>query len=104
MDSLSWHVMDATADDWESLEQILPHVREYHGPVEPTAIAEAIARLVRDGLMEEMRGTAVNPVAIAADPIEFWFRMTARGRMEWDSAGAQVSRRGGLRSCFKTRS
>jgi hypothetical protein len=87
MDSLTWHVMDATADDWESLEQILPHVREFHDPVEPVAVAEVVARLVRDGLMEEMRQQVIDPAAVVADPIEFWFRMTQRGRAVWDSEG-----------------
>jgi hypothetical protein len=80
--------MDATADDWESLGQILPHVREFDGPVEPAALAEVVARLVRDGLMEEMQRSTIDPEAVVADPIEFWFHMTARGRAVWDSEGA----------------
>jgi hypothetical protein len=85
MDSLSWNVMNATADDWESLEQILPHVRRYHGPVESAEVAELISRLVHEGLMEEMRNPVINPAAVVADPVEFWFRMTLRGRMAWES-------------------
>jgi len=85
MDPLTYHVMNATADDWESLEQILPQVREFHGPIEPFAVAEAIARLVRDGLMEEMRHSVIDPAAVVAEPIEFWFRMTPRGRAAWDT-------------------
>ena len=89
MDSLTWHVMDATADDWESLEQILPHVRKYHGPADPVAIAEAVARLVHDGMMEEMRQPVIDPAAVVVDPIEFWFRMTPRGRAVWDSEASR---------------
>jgi len=89
MDSLTWHVMNATADDWESVEQILSQVREWHGPVEPSSIANVAARLVRDGLMEEMRQPVIDPVAVVANPIEFWFRMTPRGREAWDSEGAR---------------
>jgi len=89
MDSLTWHVMDATADDWESLEQILPHVREFHGPVEPAAVAEIVGRLVREGLMEEMQRSVIDPEAVVADPIEFWFRMTPRGRAIWDAEGVR---------------
>lgn len=89
MDSLTWHVMDATADDWESLQQIRPHVRAFHGPVEPAAIAALVARLVREGLMEEMRHPVIDPAAVVADPIEFWFRMTPRGRAVWDAEGVR---------------
>ena len=89
MDSLTWHVMNATADDWESLEQILPHVREFHGPAEPAAVAEVVAQLVREGLMEEMRQPVIDPASVVADPIEFWFRMTARGREVWDAEGGR---------------
>jgi hypothetical protein len=89
MDSLTWHVMDATADDWESLEQIQPHVREFHGPIEPVVIAEVVARLVREGLMEEMQHPVIDPPAVVADPIEFWFRMTRRGRAVWDAEGVR---------------
>ncbi len=85
MDSLSWNVMNATADDWESLEQILPQVRQFYGPVESAEVAKLVSRLVHEGLMEEMRNPVINPAAVAADPIEFWFRMTPRGRMAWES-------------------
>jgi hypothetical protein len=87
MDPLTWYVMDATADDWESLEQILPHVRACHGPIEPSALAVIIAHLIREGLMEEMQHPIIDPAVVVADPIEFWFRMTQRGRKLWDSEG-----------------
>jgi hypothetical protein len=79
--------MDATADDWESLEQILPHVREAHGPVEAIAVAEVIARLMVGGLMEEMQHASVRPRAVVSEPIGYWFRMTPRGRVLWDAEG-----------------
>ncbi len=87
LDSLTWHVMDATADDWESLEQILPHVCATHGPVEAIAAAEVIARLMAESLMEEMQHASVIPQAIVSNPIEYWFRMTPRGRDLWDAEG-----------------
>ncbi|HKW93888.1 MAG TPA: hypothetical protein VJX92_18490 [Methylomirabilota bacterium] len=89
LDSLTWHVMDATADDWESLEQILPHLRRFHGVVDPSEAAEVIVRLVRDGLMEEMRHGSVDAQAVVKEPIEYWFRMTPLGRSLWDSEGAK---------------
>jgi hypothetical protein len=87
LDSLTWHVMDATADDWESLDQILPYVRETHGSVEALAVAEVIARLLGEGLMEEMQHASVSPPAVVSNPIEFWFRMTPGGRTIWDVEG-----------------
>jgi len=87
LDSLTWHVMDATADDWESLEQILPYVRETQGPAEAVAVAEAIARLMVEGLLEEMQHASVSPHAVVSNSIEYWFRMTPRGRAIWDAEG-----------------
>jgi hypothetical protein len=89
LDSLSWHIMDATADDWESLEQILPHIHEFHNSIEPSVVAEVVAHLVREGLMEEMRHRTVEPASVVADPIEFWFRMTPRGRAIWGAEGGR---------------
>lgn len=89
MDSLMWHVMDATADDWESLEQILPHVREFQGPIEASAIAKLIAQLVAEGLMEEEQHSNPDPVAVLSDPTRFWFGMTSKGRELWDQHGTQ---------------
>jgi hypothetical protein len=83
-DTLSWHAMNATADDWESLDQILPQVREFCGNVDRRVIAELIATLVKQGLMEEMKGRLVQPEDVLADSIEYWFRMTPAGRLMWD--------------------
>ena len=80
LDSLSWEVMNATADDWESLHQIMSRVCEFCGQVEPAAMAELIATLVDNGLMEEMQGRIVQSTDVLADPIDFWFRMTPMGR------------------------
>jgi hypothetical protein len=88
LDSLTWTVLDATADDWESLNQILPYVREDHDAVEGSAVAEVISRLVTEGMMEEMRHAPVSPRDILADPIEYWFRMTPAGRAAWDADGS----------------
>jgi hypothetical protein len=89
LDSFTWHVMDATADDWESLEQILPHVHQFHGPVEPVETAKVIARLIDEGLMEAMHHEMVDPHDVAEDPIGYWFRITALGRSLWDTEGGR---------------
>ncbi len=82
---LSWEIMNATADDWESLDQVMPSIMPHCGPVDAPAIARAIACLVNDGLMEEMRHGSVEPTSVVEDPMEYWFRMTPHGRELWDS-------------------
>jgi len=89
LDTLSWHVMNSTADDWESLKQILPQVREFCGLVEESRVAEVIAQLIAEVFMEEMQGRQVRPEQVLGDPIEFWFRMTLKGRAIWEIAGGK---------------
>ncbi len=88
-DAISWEVLNATADDWESLEQVHPAVCRFVAPVSEGIVASVIARLVRDGLMEEMSGGVIDPAAIAANPTEFWFRMTPHGREVWEAEAAR---------------
>jgi hypothetical protein len=83
--------MNATADDWESLEQIVPEVCRYHGPAEATTVAQVIARLVAEGLLEEMRGQTVEAGPMLQEPVEFWFRMTGRGRTVWQVEAKQYA-------------
>ncbi|MBX6312703.1 MAG: hypothetical protein IRY99_07285 [Isosphaeraceae bacterium] len=51
------------------------------------SVAEVIARLVGEGLMEEMQHASASPPAVVEDPIGFWFRMTPRGRIIWEAEG-----------------
>jgi hypothetical protein len=85
LDRLDWEIMNATADDWESLDQILPSVAAFCGPFNAHAVACSIARLVIEGLMEEMKHGAVEPESIVNTPIDYWFRMTSHGRELWSS-------------------
>jgi hypothetical protein len=87
--------MNATADDWESLDQIVPEVRRFHGPAQPAVVAQAIIRLVNDGLLEEMRGGAVEVEPMLREPVEFWFRMTGQGRTVWEAEATQHADGGG---------
>jgi hypothetical protein len=75
--------MNATADDWESLEQIHPHVNHYWRVVEASTVAEEIIRLLAVGMFEVMPKAPPNAEAILAEPVEYWFRMTPAGRAEW---------------------
>jgi hypothetical protein len=94
VDELAWEIMNATADDWESLDQIAPGVDRYRGPVERLAVARTLASLVDRGLMEvacpngdgdisHVDGPHIEPEAVIIAPAEYWFRMSRRGREVW---------------------
>jgi hypothetical protein len=85
LDKPSFWLMNATADDWESLEQIAPQVERFAGVTDSSEVARLIIDLVADGLIEEMKHTPVTPQMIVQTPIEFWFAMTPAGRALWDS-------------------
>ena len=93
--SLTFWIMDATADDWESLDQIQPVVDEWWAPTPRRVVAEEIVRLVGAGLFEEMphqdRGDdELSAEAIIADPTRFWFGMTVEGRRHWEEEGSTI--------------
>jgi hypothetical protein len=85
LDKPSFFLMNATADDWESLEQIMPQVKEFAGVTDSLLVSRLIVELIADGLLEEMKHTPVTPQMIVERPIEFWFTMTPAGRALWDS-------------------
>jgi hypothetical protein len=89
LDELTWHVMDAMADDWESIVQIRPHVFQYCGPTSDDTIFQTLLRLHEaeciEIMDEEGQGTSVFP----DDPKGCWFSMTKRGRSLWNSEGSK---------------
>jgi hypothetical protein len=78
VDALSWEVLNATADDWESLEQIHQMVNRFFTPVDLQVITEAVDRLIADGLLERMLD--------GAKSADGWFRMTDNGRVVWEAS------------------
>lgn len=84
-DVIRFWVMNATADDWESLEQIQLDVARSYLRIGPDAIAMEIMRLLELGLFEAMPRTPESAEQIATSPFEVWFRMTQRGRTAWES-------------------
>jgi hypothetical protein len=86
LDAKAWYVMDATADDWESIEQIRPHIHECFRPISDEQILELLRELHSAGLVEMMddEGYATHTFA----PTN-WFRMTKVGRSIWDKEGAK---------------
>ena len=89
LDSLKWHVMDATADDWESIDQIRPHVCAYHGPESDVQIFEALRELHQHRLVCLMDENGNGVSEFPGDPSKHWFAMTAVGRRLWDDEGAK---------------
>jgi len=75
--------MNATTDDWESLEQIHPQVNQYWRVVDASVVAEEMIRLLATGMFEVMPKAPPNAESILAEPITYWFRMTRSGRTEW---------------------
>lgn len=89
LEKLAWVIMDAMADDWESLEQILPSTTKFCGCDNIVAVAEEIVSLIDHGFIEEMEEpTPLTPEQIVDYPREFWFRMTESGRVVWESDAA----------------
>ena len=90
LDELTWHAMDAMADDWESLEQIVPHVEHFLGATDKAGIAKLLVVLVSEGLLREMERITYQQLTadmVLETPIEYWFAMTPQGRALWDSEG-----------------
>ena len=85
LDRLGFYVMNATADDWESLEQIMSQTTEFARVTDRSQVAHQIVELLREGLLQEMKKTPVTLEMIVQTPAEYWFGMTARGRTVWQS-------------------
>ncbi len=88
LDPVAWHVMDATADDWESVEQIIPDVERWLGPQDRQEIEIVIQVLLEKGLFEIMPLASPSTRGTPSDIRPLWFGMTTEGRRLWDRDGA----------------
>jgi len=88
---LTFEILNSTADDWESLEQIHAQVVRFWARVPPRRVAEEIMRLIRSGHFECRPAAPSDIDALLAEPAEYWFRMTDRGRARWASEGSQAA-------------
>jgi hypothetical protein len=93
--TLTFWILDAMADDWESLDQIQPVVDRWFQPTPRLVVAEELVRLVKLGQLEEMphrdRGDdELSAASVIADPTRFWFRMTSQGRKQWDQEAKTI--------------
>ncbi len=93
---LNLHCLNAVCDDYESLTAILEEVRRSsHGNVSLEEIADSMAELVRDGLVDAFEfdrptgryiRTAVNNVPVEKTVSDgTWFLITPKGRSELDA-------------------
>ena len=94
LDSKMWQIMDATADDWESIEQIHPHVLKYHGTVSSNAIYAALKMLHADGLIKVMDNTGSYTELFPNNPSNSWFTMTEKGRDLWNTERGKYEEKG----------
>ena len=89
IDQVTWYVLDAMADDWESLDQIVPHIERELAPVDRTEVARILLRLLGRGLIEEMGHDPVTREKLLRDSVEYWFAMTPQGRQVWETESAK---------------
>jgi hypothetical protein len=93
-----WEILNATADDWENLEQIYTLIdsqsQQTNGIVGGSGklqeIAEGIKNLIATGLFEARweDGTSVAPDSADLSYIwRAWFRMTPEGKKVWQDFG-----------------
>ena len=87
LDELSWHVMDAMADDWESIVQIRPHVMRFCGATPDRRILDILREVHRFELVRIMDADGYRTDEFPEDPHEHWFSMTEVGRDLWDAEG-----------------
>jgi hypothetical protein len=108
LDKTAWEVLNATADDWENLEQMYRlicfefsaenyaerekgayYLRPAKGAPLLQEVADRIGPLVEAGLLEGRLEDGELPVSERSDRSyvwRAWFRMTAQGRNVWDTS------------------
>ena len=80
--------MDATADDWESIAQVIPDVEQFLGPQDSKEIHKIILGLFDQGFLELMPLEGVTMESLKTDFGRCWFSMTQEGRRLWDLDGS----------------
>ena len=96
LETLSFYVMNATADDWESLDQIMLDVAEFAEVADRPRVARLIVDLLAEGLLEEMKQSPVTQEMIIQNPIEYWFGMIAKGLALWQTESQKHRRNSDL--------
>ena len=88
MTHLDWLVLDATADDFESIVQIADSVRCDLPQISRAELARHIIELLRDGFLQQLESDEISLEDLVRVPERlqppFWFGMTARGAEAWE--------------------
>jgi hypothetical protein len=87
LDPLVFYIMNAMADDWESINQIEPQVTRFVGPIERQDIFSVLRRLHENKFIA-IRSEEGHALAGWPDCPEMgWFCMTDQGRRLWAENG-----------------
>jgi hypothetical protein len=87
LDSLTWYIMDAMADDWESIVQLRPCDTQFCGDTPDPLIVAVLQDLHQAGLVRLMDENGTGTDEFPADTRDHRFEMTSNGRALWDSEG-----------------
>jgi len=91
VDLLAWHIMEATADDWESVDQIIPEVEGRIGVQDPVMFHKVILELFENEFLELMPMTGITQQTLKDDPKKCWLTMSAKGRRVWNENSIHYS-------------
>jgi hypothetical protein len=93
MTHLDWLVLDATADDFESIVQIADNVRCDLPQTSRAELARHIIERLRDGFLQQLEPGAISleDLVLVPERLEppFWFGMTARGAEAWEHSATE---------------
>jgi hypothetical protein len=90
---LDWLILDATADDFESIVQIAPNVLSDLPQTPRVEIARHIIELLRGGFLQQLERGEISLEDFASVPERlqppFWFGMTPRGADAWEHSATE---------------
>jgi hypothetical protein len=90
---LDWLVLDATADDFESIVQIAANARADLPQTSRAELARHIIELLRDGFLQQLEPGEISLEDLVLVPERlqprFWFGMTARGADAWEQSATE---------------
>ncbi len=91
IDLLAWHIMEATADDWESVDQIITEVEGRIGVQDPVMFHKVILELFENEFLELMPMTGITQQTLKDDPKKCWLTMYTKGRSVWNKYSIHYS-------------
>jgi len=90
---LDWLILDATADDFESIVQIAAHVRSDLPQSSRPDVAYHIIELLHNGFLQQLERGEISVEDLVSVPERlqppFWFGMTTRGGDAWEHSATE---------------